>query len=80
MSAETVEGGKLREAATKKDDQNILLQIANKGMVALEVKFHKRCYDKYTSFLRTTTQSKGKEVYSMTLSMKSPLMFFVKSL
>ena len=30
-------------------------------MVALEVKYHKRCYDKYTSFLRTTTQSKGKE-------------------
>ena len=61
MSAETVDGGKLREAATKKDDQSILLQIANKNMVALEVKYHKRCYDKYTSFLRTTTQSKGKE-------------------
>ena len=61
MSAETVDGGKLREAATKKDDQSILLQIANKDMVALEVKYHKRCYDKYTSFLRTTTQSKGKE-------------------
>ena len=30
-------------------------------MVALEVKYHKRCYDKCTSFLRTTTQSKGKE-------------------
>ena len=25
------------------------------------VKYQKRCYDKYTSFLRTTTQSKGKE-------------------
>ena len=61
VSAETVDGGKLREAATKKDDQSILLQIANKDMVALEVKYHKRCYDKYTSFLRTTTQSKGKE-------------------
>ena len=61
VSAETVDGEKLREAATKKDDQSILLQIANKDMVALEVKYHKRCYDKYTSFLRTTTQSKGKE-------------------
>ena len=61
MSAETVDGGKLREAATKKDDQSILLQIANKDMVTSEVKYHKRCYDKYTSFLRTTTQSKGKE-------------------
>ena len=61
MSAETVDEGKLREAATKKDDQSILLQIANKDMVALEVKYHKRCYDKYTSFLRTTTQLKGKE-------------------
>ena len=53
MSAETVDGGKLREAATKKDDQSILLQIANNDMVALEVKYHKCCYDKYTSFLRT---------------------------
>ena len=61
MSAETVDGGKLMEAATKKDDQSILVQIANKDMVALEVRYHTRCYDKYTSFLRTTTQSKGKE-------------------
>ena len=56
MSAETVDEGKLREAATKKDDQSILLQIANKDMVALEVKYHKRCYDKYTSFLKETEQ------------------------
>ena len=61
VSAETVDGGKLRETATKKDDQSILLQIANKDIVTLEVKYHKRCYDKYTPFLRTTTQSKGKE-------------------
>ena len=60
VSAETVDGGKLKEAATRKADESILLHIANKDMVALEVKYHKRCYEKYTSFLRHNTQSNEK--------------------
>ena len=66
--------------ATKKDDQSILLQIANKDMVALEVKYHKRCYDKYTSFLRTTTQSKGKETEQHDFKYEKSFDVFVKSL
>ena len=32
--------------------ENILIQSADKDLVALEVKYHKRCHEKYTSFLR----------------------------
>ena len=61
MSAETIDGGRLREAATKKGDESILLQIAGKDCVALEVKYHKRCYKKYTEFLRRTDVRKDAE-------------------
>jgi hypothetical protein len=43
ISAETLEGGQLRKAATLKGDESILLQIQGKDCVALEVKYHKRC-------------------------------------
>ena len=52
MSAETVDGGRLREAAKRKSDDTILLQIGNLDCVELEVKYHKQCYEGYTSFLR----------------------------
>ena len=51
ISAETIDGGKLREAATRKNDQRILIHILDKDCVAVEVKYHKCCYRKYTSFL-----------------------------
>ena len=38
--------GKLKEAATKKADESILIQIADKDL-ALKVKYHKQCYEKY---------------------------------
>ena len=61
MSAETVDGSKLKEAATRKADESILIQIADKNMVALEGKHHKRCYENYTSFLRHSMQSTGEK-------------------
>lgn len=61
VSAETVHGGKLREAATRKADESILIQISYKDLVALEVKYHKRCYEKYTSFLWHSTESHNKK-------------------
>ena len=36
----------LREAATRKIDESVLIQITNKDAEALEVKYHKRCYQK----------------------------------
>lgn len=51
ITAETIDGGKLREAATRKDDHRILVQILGKDCVAIEVKYHLHCYKSYTSFL-----------------------------
>ena len=72
MSAETV-------AATRKADESILLQIADKDMVALEVKFHKRCYEKYTS-LKTACSQLKRKMKSKSRNTKSHLMFSVKTL
>ena len=49
---ETVNGGLLRDAATKKKDDRILLQIIDKDCVAIEVRYHRKCYINYTNFLR----------------------------
>ena len=49
---ETLDGGLLREAATKKCDDRILPQILDKDCVAVEVKYHRKCYTNYTNFLR----------------------------
>lgn len=46
-----MDGGKLREAATRKRDELVLIHILDKHCVAVEVKYHKICYKKYTSFL-----------------------------
>ena len=62
MSAETIDGGRLREAATRKGDESILLQIADKDCVALEVKYHRRCYQQYTEFVRRTDVTEDDEV------------------
>ena len=48
---ETVNGGLLRDAATKKKDDRILLQIMDKDCVAIEVRYHRKCYSNYTNFL-----------------------------
>ena len=56
VSAETVDGGKLREAATRKEDQKILVHILDKDCIALEVKYHQKCYKNYTSFLFNAPQ------------------------
>ena len=56
VSAETVDGGKLREAATRKEGQRILVNIQDKDCIALEVKYHQKCYKNYTSFLFNAPQ------------------------
>ena len=61
VSAEIVDGSELKDAATRKANEIILIQIADKDIVALEVKYHKRCYEKYTLFLRHSMQSTGEE-------------------
>ena len=56
---ETVNGGLLRDAATKKNDERILLQIMDKDCVAIEVTYHRKCYSKYTNFLHKQDKKAG---------------------
>ncbi|XP_046844143.1 uncharacterized protein LOC124438172 [Xenia sp. Carnegie-2017] len=58
VTAETKDGGKLREAATRKEDRRILVHILDKECNALEVKYHSKGYKSYTSFLYNTTCAK----------------------
>lgn len=60
ISAETLDGGKLRKAAELKTDESILLEIQGKDCVALEVKYHRRCYLKYTSIIRSDSKEDQK--------------------
>ena len=41
---DTIDAGKLREAAEKKRDENILIHIRDKDCVAIEVCYYKTCY------------------------------------
>ena len=52
LTCETKDAGRLREAAERKKDENILREIRDQDCVAIEVKYHKSCYQKYTSFLK----------------------------
>ena len=45
--AETLDGGRLRQAAEYKNDVNILRQICDRDLVAIEACFHKNCYKEY---------------------------------
>ena len=46
----------LQEKGTK------VLQIADKDCVALEVKYHRQCYQRYTEFVRRTDVTEDDEV------------------
>ena len=78
VSAETVDGGKLREAATRKSDESLLIHIADKDLVALEVKFINAVMKNTRRFLGTAQDPKPKN--NMNANMKNPLMFFVRNL
>ena len=58
ITAETVDGGLLREAAEKKNDESILTHIRGKDCVAIEVKYHKMCHLNYCRYLTRTASQK----------------------
>ena len=45
--AETLDGGRLRQAAEYKNDVNSLRQICDRDWVAIEACYHKNCYKEY---------------------------------
>jgi hypothetical protein len=47
---ETIDGGRLREAAEAKNDEGILLHIRGKDCVAAEVRYHNHCYYLFKKF------------------------------
>ena len=62
MNCETISGGQLLNAAKMKQDERLLLHIRGKDLVAIEVKYHKSCYLRYTKVVHTCTsksQTKG---------------------
>ena len=53
--AQTIKAGLLYDTAVSKEDEDILLQIRDKDCVAIEVKYHKQCYSRYTKHFANTS-------------------------
>ena len=51
MLCEIEDAGLLREAAERKQDEKILIDIRGRDCAAIEVRYHKNCYMYYTNFL-----------------------------
>ena len=78
VSLETEDGGKLKETATRKADESILIQIADKDMVPLEVKYHKCCYENTHCSLDTACSQLERKMKSKSTNTKSHLSACVK--
>ena len=61
--AESLTAGVLQEAALKKNDESILIHIQGRDCVAIEARYHKRCYTSYTNFLRRKPKTIGPTMY-----------------
>ncbi|XP_071956013.1 uncharacterized protein [Antedon mediterranea] len=62
VQCETIDGGCLKTAATLKKDQEMLLKIHDKDLVAIEAKYHRSCYLKYTRVCRCYSRTENPEV------------------
>ena len=49
--AQTLDGGKLKEAAERRQDETILVHIRGKDCVAVEAQYHRKGYFEYVDFL-----------------------------
>lgn len=61
--AESLTAGVLQEAALKRNDESILIHIQGRDCVAIEARYHKRCYISYTNFLRRKPKIVGPTLY-----------------
>ncbi|XP_071964156.1 uncharacterized protein [Antedon mediterranea] len=62
VQCETIDGGCLKTAETLKKDQEMLLKIHDKDLVAIEAKYHRSCYLKYTRVCRRYSRTENPEV------------------
>ena len=56
-TAQTLSAGNLEQAAILRNDESILVHIRGKDCVALEARYHKRCYQAYTKCLTRNTKN-----------------------
>ena len=61
--AQTLNAGILEESATIRKDESVLLHIKGRDCVAIEARYHKRCYQMYTKVLTRTPKIKGPTLY-----------------
>ena len=52
VNCETSQGGKLMKAAKIRQDERLLLDIEGRDLVAIEARYHRTCYLKYTKIAR----------------------------
>ena len=66
---ETVDAGRLREAAVKKKDEDILMLIRGKDCVAIEAQYHRKCYYSYINFLfKKEEDTSTREIYKVSFN------------
>ena len=61
--AQTLTAGVLEEVAKISNDESILIHIRGKDCVALEARYHKRCYQRYTKCLSNKPRDIGPTLY-----------------
>ena len=72
--AQTLDGGKLKEAAERRQDETILVHIRGKDCVAVEAQYHRKCYFEYVDFLLKKPADPGGK------SFRGPLNYFAEIL
>ena len=53
----------MEKAATLKNDESILLHIRGKDCVAIEARYHKNCYQRYTKCVSNKSRDPGPTLY-----------------
>ena len=70
VNCETKQGGKLLKAAKIRQDERLLLDISDRDLVAIEARYHRTCYLKYTKVARQYQSNSDSETsqqdYQMT--------------
>ncbi len=62
--AHTLTAGLLKDAAESRNDESILVHIRNKDCVAVEAKYHRKCYYRYVrGLLAKRIEGEDKTIY-----------------
>ncbi|XP_041466296.1 uncharacterized protein LOC121416845 [Lytechinus variegatus] len=70
VRCETLTGGQLLKAAEIRKDEHMLLQIREKDLVALEVRYHRSCYLSYCKVVKPRIENNlpFKQIYELSYS------------